>query len=74
MAIGGFNNQAERLALSTFEKYVKAGDIHYYYVGGGGNGGPGGGSGDREITHWVEAHFKSETIGGQTIYNLSSAK
>jgi 4-amino-4-deoxy-L-arabinose transferase-like glycosyltransferase len=38
-------------------------------------GSPGGGSGDAsKITSWVEAHFKSETVGGTTVYDLSSAK
>ena len=38
-------------------------------------GGPGGGSGDAsKITSWVEAHFKSETVGGTTVYDLSSPK
>jgi 4-amino-4-deoxy-L-arabinose transferase-like glycosyltransferase len=36
---------------------------------------PGGGSGDAsQITSWVEAHFKSETVGGTTVYDLSSPK
>ena len=38
-------------------------------------GGPGGGSGDAsQITSWVEAHFRSETVGGTTVYDLSSPK
>jgi hypothetical protein len=38
-------------------------------------GGPGGGSSDAsQITSWVEAHFKSETVGGTTVYDLSAAK
>src|ERR1039457_5980489 len=43
--------------------------------GGFAAGGPGGGSGDASpITSWVEAHFKSQTVGGTTAYNLSSPK
>jgi len=46
--------------------------------GGGGSagaGGPGGGgSSDSSITSWVEAHFKSETVGGRTVYDLTQAK
>jgi hypothetical protein len=48
-------------------------------VGGGGGGIPsgfaalGGGSSDAsQITSWVEGHFKSETVGGTTVYVLSS--
>ena len=38
-------------------------------------GGPGGDSGDAsKITSWVEAHFKSETVGGTTVYDFSSPK
>jgi len=38
-------------------------------------GGPGSGSSDAsQITSWVEAHFKSETAGGTTVYDLSSPK
>jgi hypothetical protein len=50
MAIGGFDNEGGQLTLAQFERYVKAGDIHYYIVssggpGGGGTGGFGGASG-----------------------------
>ena len=44
---------------------------------GGGFGGraaggaPGGGYSDSAITEWVQAHFKKQTIGGQTVYNLT---
>jgi hypothetical protein len=30
-----------------------------------------GGSSTSAITTWVKAHFKSETVGGQTIYDLT---
>ncbi|MBV9415300.1 MAG: glycosyltransferase family 39 protein [Solirubrobacterales bacterium] len=39
--------------------------------GGAGTGGPGGGSTTSAITSWVEAHYKAETVGGQTVYDLS---
>jgi len=134
MAIGGFNNEGGHETLAQFEKYVKAGDIHYYIVssggagGGGGFGGaattggfaggaptgrgssssstssksvvaslfgssssgeggtsrtfsgglggnagsaPGNGYSTSSITSWVEAHFHKQTIGGETVYNLS---
>ena len=69
MAIGGFNNQGGNLSLASFEKYVEEGRIHYFIASGGGGGGPGGGS--NAIASWVESHFKSETIGGQTVYDLT---
>jgi len=74
MAIGGFNNEGGKLTLAEFERYVAKGDIHYYLSSGGSGGGPGGGSSTESISTWVKAHFKSETIGGQTVYNLTKAK
>ena len=78
MAIGGFNGNGGNLSLRAFETYVKDGDIHYYIAGdsgGGGGGGPGGGSGSSSsaITQWVESHFHSVTVDGETIYVLTSA-
>lgn len=38
-------------------------------------GGIGGGSGGAsQVTSWVEAHFKAETVGGTTVYDLTSPK
>jgi 4-amino-4-deoxy-L-arabinose transferase-like glycosyltransferase len=73
MAIGGFNGQGGNLSLARFEAYVQAGDIHYFIVSGGGagTGGPGGASTISAITSWVEAHYKAETVGGQTLYDLT---
>ena len=49
------------------------------FPGGGGRSftgaRPGGGSASgNEITSWVEAHYKSQTIGGETVYNLSQPR
>ena len=82
MAIGGFNNEGGRLTLAEFERYVRAGDVHYYFASSGGAGGgvgagPGGGTGSSSIssiTSWVEAHFKSVKIGGETVYDLTQAR
>jgi 4-amino-4-deoxy-L-arabinose transferase-like glycosyltransferase len=76
MAIGGFNGEGGNLSLATFETYVAQGDIHYFIASGsGGGGGPGGsGNSDSAITSWVEAHFTAKTIGGQTVYDLTSPK
>ncbi|MGO9496123.1 MAG: glycosyltransferase family 39 protein [Solirubrobacteraceae bacterium] len=79
MAIGGFSGQGGNLSLAQFEAYVKAGDIHYYIASGGGGGfgggagGPAGGSSTSAITSWVKAHYRAETIGGQTVYDLTQA-
>ena len=77
MAIGGFSGQGGNLSLAQFEAYVKAGDIHYYIASaggfGGGAGGPGGGSSTSAISSWVKAHYRAETIGSQTVYDLTQA-
>jgi 4-amino-4-deoxy-L-arabinose transferase-like glycosyltransferase len=46
------------------------------FGGRGGQGGFGGGSsGDSSaITSWVEAHYTSTTVGGQTVYDLTKPK
>ncbi len=46
------------------------------FAGGGGGfaggaGGPGGGSSTSAIASWVRAHYRAETIGGQTVYDLT---
>jgi 4-amino-4-deoxy-L-arabinose transferase-like glycosyltransferase len=74
MAIGGFNGQGGNLSLAQFEAYAKAGNIHYYIASGaGGNfgGGPGDGSSTSAITNWIKAHYRANTIGGQTVYDLT---
>ncbi len=72
MAIGGFSAEGGNITLGQFEKYVAAGDIHYY-IAGSSSGGPGGNaSTSSAITSWVESHFTSTTIGGETVYDLTS--
>jgi 4-amino-4-deoxy-L-arabinose transferase-like glycosyltransferase len=41
------------------------------FGGGGGVGGRGGSGDGAQITAWVEAHFTAQTVGGETIYNLT---
>jgi hypothetical protein len=71
MSIGGFNGTDPAPTLAQFERYVADHDIHYFV--GANSHSFGGGSGDAaQITNWVEAHFRSQTIGGETVYNLAS--
>ena len=70
MAMGGFSGEGGNLTLGQFEQYVAAGEIHYYSASAG--GGPGGGSSTSAITTWVTAHYKAVTIGGETLYDLTS--
>ncbi len=86
MAIGGFNGTDPAPTLSQFEKYVSEGKIHYFIASGGGGGFGGGGFGGggfggagtgtaddaSQITSWVESHFTAETVGGVTVYNLTT--
>jgi 4-amino-4-deoxy-L-arabinose transferase-like glycosyltransferase len=72
MAIGGFNGQGGNLSLTAFEQYVAKGDIHYWIGSGGNTGGPGGGGSTSSIASWVKAHYKAVTIGGETVYDLTS--
>ena len=80
MAIGGFNGSDPTPTLRQFENYVAEGKIHYFISGGGGlgGGGLGGGGGASSstgsaITSWVEAHYSATTVGGVTVYDLSSS-
>jgi hypothetical protein len=72
LAIGGFNGTDPAPTLAEFEALVAKGEIHYYV--GAGSESFGGGTGSATIATWVAAHFKSETVGGVTVYNLTVAK
>ncbi|MFY0407597.1 ArnT family glycosyltransferase [Solicola sp. PLA-1-18] len=76
MAIGGFSGSDDSPTLAQFKQYVADGDVAYFVSGGQGGrgGGPGGGgsSSGSEITAWVEATFTATTVGGTTVYDLSS--
>jgi 4-amino-4-deoxy-L-arabinose transferase-like glycosyltransferase len=70
MSIGGFNGTDPAPTLAQFENYVADHDIHYFV--GANSDSFGGGSGDAaQITSWVETHFHAETVGGETVYDLS---
>ncbi len=80
LAIGGFNGTDPSPTLAEFEALVAQGRIHYYLAGssggGGGFGGPGAGGGSSSssaITSWVEQNFTSTTVGGVTVYDLTSS-
>jgi hypothetical protein len=72
MAIGGFTGSDPAPTLAQFEKLVSAREIHYF-VSSGSGAGPGGSSGSgSQITAWVKAHFTAKTVGGMTVYNLTT--
>ena len=78
MAIGGFTGSDPAMTLARFRRLVTEGRIHYYVgsgVGSGfapGGGGPGGGAGLSSVTTWVAKSFTSQTVGGTTVYDLTS--
>ena len=77
MAIGGFTGSDPAPSLAEFKKLVAEYEIHYFIGGGVGGGGGIGGAGSSDasqITSWVESHFTSKTVGGTTVYNLTSPK
>jgi hypothetical protein len=69
MAIGGFNGTDPWPTLAVFEELVANHEIHYYV--GQDSESFGGGRGSSTITKWVAAHFTKETVGGETVYNLT---
>jgi hypothetical protein len=73
MSIGGFNGTDPAPSLAAFERLVADHKIHYFV---GENGASfGGGSGVAQaISKWVSAHFRSQTAGGVTVYNLTQPR
>jgi len=75
MAIGGFTGSDPAPTLEQFQAWVAAGDVRFF-VSGSMGGGPGGGREGRgtgaQIQEWVEQHFTVSTVGGRTVYDLSS--
>ena len=69
LAIGGFNGSDPTPTLVQFRKLVAAGKIHYFLGGGGGGFGRRSGS---DIQTWVAANFTARTVGGVTVYDLTS--
>jgi hypothetical protein len=78
MPIGGFNGSDPSPTLAQFQEYVQEGKIHYFIGGGGfggfGRGGQNGGSStSSQIAQWVAENFTAQTVGGVTVYDLSSS-
>src|SRR6185295_19058885 len=75
MGIGGFTGSDPAPTLAQFQAYVQAGQVRYFIasdVGGGMGGGPGGSGTGTAIAAWVAAHYKAVTVGGTTVYDLTS--
>ncbi|MBA8794823.1 4-amino-4-deoxy-L-arabinose transferase-like glycosyltransferase [Friedmanniella endophytica] len=78
MAVGGWSGSDDAPTLAQFQQYVQQGKISYFIASGQGGGGMGGGPGGNtdtsasQITSWVEAHYTAKTVGGVTVYDLTS--
>jgi 4-amino-4-deoxy-L-arabinose transferase-like glycosyltransferase len=75
MAIGGFNGSDPAPTLEQFQSEVAAGQVHYYVAtqdAAGFRGTQGGSNTAAQIAAWVEATFSPTTIGGATVYDLTS--
>jgi 4-amino-4-deoxy-L-arabinose transferase-like glycosyltransferase len=73
MSLGGFNGSDPYPTLAQFKALITAGRVHYY-IGSGSGGGPGsaGGSSMSAISSWVSENYSSKTVGGVTLYDLTS--
>ena len=73
MSIGGFNGTDPVPSLARFERLVTEHKIHYFVAAnehsfGGGRGVA------QAISRWVSSHFRSRTVGGVTVYNLTQPR
>jgi 4-amino-4-deoxy-L-arabinose transferase-like glycosyltransferase len=72
MPIGGFNGSDPAPTLARFQQLVAEGKVHYF-IGGGMGGMGGGGTAAQEIAAWVADSFTATTVGGVTVYDLTTA-
>lgn len=77
MAIGGFAGSDPAPTLEAFQAHLSTGRIRYFVASSNpGNGAPGGARSTtgRSIAEWVQQHYRAQTIGGTTMYDLTSPK
>ncbi|WP_020420744.1 glycosyltransferase family 39 protein [Amycolatopsis sp. ATCC 39116] len=72
MALGGFNGTDPSPTLAQFQQYVADGRIHYFIGVPTEINSTGGSDSAEEIAEWVAANFTATTVGGTTVYLLSS--
>jgi hypothetical protein len=75
MSLGGYNGTDPAITLAAFEKLVSAGEIHYYVVDGQGFIGSTAANTSTAyaIEQWVAKTFTATTVGGTTVYDLTTA-
>jgi 4-amino-4-deoxy-L-arabinose transferase-like glycosyltransferase len=71
MAIGGFNGSDPAPTLEQFKAYVAQGKVHYF-LGGSGPQANSGSTASQEIAAWVTQNFTAQTVGGATVYDLTT--
>jgi 4-amino-4-deoxy-L-arabinose transferase-like glycosyltransferase len=71
MSIGGFNGTDRAPSLAEFKQLVAHHAIHYF-VGANAHSFGGGSGVAEQITTWVTTHFRSQTVGAETVYDLTS--
>lgn len=71
IAIGGWSGSDDSPTLAQFEQYVVAGRVHYF-VAGGLDGTDATSTVGTQITRWAPAHYLATTIGGRTVYDLTT--
>jgi 4-amino-4-deoxy-L-arabinose transferase-like glycosyltransferase len=73
MPLGGFNGSDPSPTLAQFQQWVAQGRIHYFIGGGIGMQSNGGSNTAQAIAAWVAQNYTASTIGGTTVYDLTSA-
>jgi 4-amino-4-deoxy-L-arabinose transferase-like glycosyltransferase len=73
LAVGGFNGTDPSPTLAQFKQYVAEGKIHYF-IGGSSLGSQSstGSSAAQEIADWVSSSYPATTVGGTTVYDLTT--
>ena len=74
MPVGGFNGSDPSPTLAQFQQDVSNRAIHYFIGGGGFPGQRGGSSNSGQIADWVQRNFTAMTVGGTTVYDLTTAR
>jgi hypothetical protein len=69
---GGGNNMGAMMGGIIIGDMLGGGGFGGGGFGGGGFAGGGTADDASQITSWVESHFTAETLGGVTVYNLTS--
>ena len=72
MSLGGFNGSDPYPTLAEFQALVRAGKVHYFIAGGDGRRRRRRQQSMSAITSWVKSAYSTRTVGGTTLYDLSS--